>query len=151
MVRSQRNLGQMADSSLFNTPKCTLAIRISLQVPVTKSWLLLALLIPVLFPKPLQSLSFPSHCHRVLVRRHFWNMGLSQYKVFISQPVTRLVFWDLGVALSLSQGECLSWNTMFGVDILQLARTLRQKQNYRSQTPRLVCFETFPELWTLMY
>jgi hypothetical protein len=39
---------------------------------------------------------------------------------------------------------------MFWVEILQLTRTVSQKQNYRSQKARLVQLVTFPELWTLM-
>lgn len=39
---------------------------------------------------------------------------------------------------------------MFWVDILHLARTFIQRQNYRNQKARLVCLETFPVLWDLM-
>ena len=48
------------------------------------------------------------------------------------------------------QGDCLRTKTISWVDILQLTRTVSQKQNYRSQKARLVPLEPFPELWTLM-
>lgn len=115
-------------------------MRISLQVPVTKSWFFLARLIPVLYPKPLLPLSFSFLFRGVFASRNCWNMGLSQLKVFISQLVTTLGVWDLGVALSLSQSELLSTNTMFGVDILQLPRTVSQKQNYRNPKSKVSTF-----------
>ena len=68
------------------------------------------------------------HCV-VSTRADCSDMGLNQWKVFISCLVIMLGTQDLSVALSLSQGELLSTQkNMFWVDILQLTRTVSQKQ-----------------------
>lgn len=82
-------------------------------------------------------------------RKDCSDMGLSQLEVFSSRPTTTLGIPDASVALSLSPDELLRTKTVFWVDILQLARTVSQKQNYRSQNARLVHVETFLDcgLW----
>ena len=42
------------------------------------------------------------------------------------------------------------YQAIFEVDILQMVRTVSQKQKYNSQKSWLVHLGTFPELWTLM-
>ena len=53
-------------------------------------------------------------------------MGLSQKKVFISQPATTLGVQDSSLTLSLSRGELLSTKTTPWIEILQLIRTVSQ-------------------------
>jgi hypothetical protein len=87
---------------------------------------------------------------RGIHRKDCSDTGLSQKKVFSSWLATTLGIPDASVALSLSLNELLRTKTVFWVDILQLARTVSQKHNYRSQKARLVHVETFLELWTLV-
>jgi hypothetical protein len=47
----------------------------------------------------------------------------------------------------LSQSELLSTNLVSWIDVLELTRTVSQKQSYRSWKARLVDLETFPVPW----
>jgi hypothetical protein len=62
------------------------------------------------------------------------DIALCQQKVFIRHPATTMDVQDPSVTPSLFQDDLLSTKTMFCVDILQLTRTISQKQKPKSET-----------------
>lgn len=72
--------------------------------------------------------------------------GPSQQKVFISPWVNTPNVQDPSAVPHLSQGDLPSTQTTSWADTPQLAKTVNQKQNHRSQKTNSVHIRTFPKL-----
>lgn len=70
----------------------------------------------------------------------WWSMNWRRLPRYGIKPIPRWVFGIPGKHTK----------TMLWMDILQFTRTVRWKWYHQSEKARLVHFETFPELWTLM-
>lgn len=83
-----------------------------------------------------------SLCCEASIRVEHSDMGSSQLRVFNSRLATIADVWNVNAVLNLSQVGLLNTETTTWVNTPQLAKTVSQKQNYRSQKVHL---ETSPE------